>query len=333
MARYGRIIGASILGAAVVGLLWWKSAHPTPATQPRWQSAHPVLSPASRPIAVGPRWDATTTAVPLPPESLRHAEWFLPITSSSFVTDTLHDGQARWVVDHRAVQLTALPLDPVFNLIWASTGQSLAWTTATGVVLWLYHQGHFMMHQLHGATNVGFTARGQALWISHGHVVAPWGTRTYLGQPAQVHPFYDGGRWLALDRQGHLEAENLLTGQVSPIATVHERRWPHLITVIAWGSRSAWLLSRPGPVPAYLCIVHAPSHTGWFRFQSPLKPELGIFHNHLVIEGAVPNQALAIVEHGTLHPLSVTPGYFSASPRGIIWRSAGGFVRLARVTP
>ncbi len=327
------ILGAVVL-VALVAVHVIHENRITPSVS--WASADPVLSPyAATELVLGTAAaQDTAVALHLPAGGLPSTDWFLPITKNSSVTYVLHDGQARWLVDGKKYNLASAPVDPVGVLVYAPSGQQLAWTSTQGISV--LRAPHFTPATISGGSSPYFTVSSHLDYISTRQSVLQvhslYPTRT-LPAASQVgyHPFVQGGQDVVLDRRGSILIENLQSGAVKTWARVHQNRWPDLLDSVSYGSDVAVLLKRPTALPAYMVIVSSPKGTLWYRWQTGLKPQIGVVKNHLVINNLAPSGQLVTVENRHLEPLPQSSGLFSQSPHGIVFQTSAGFTRIASI--
>ncbi|WP_053960073.1 hypothetical protein [Sulfobacillus thermosulfidooxidans] len=300
----------------------------------RWATANPLIRPQhSQAMSLASPLEDQTETISLPPHHLDGTDWYLPITQHSHITYILHDGQARWIVNNHVLTLNNAPTDPVGQLIYAPNGQILAWSTPQGlVVLHANNTQTLIPHALAGY----FTSHNVLDYVismgSHLQVHTPDYT---LSLPTTFtfgyHPFVFHAHAFIVDNQGHLEQYSLITGHAVPIATVRPARWPDVIDSLSYSHNIVVLLKRPTALPAYLLIVKTPHGVLWYRWQTGLKPQIGISSGHLVINNLDPSGQLVTLAHDNLHPLPQSTGLFSQSPRGIIFQTSQGFILLSHI--
>ncbi|WP_020375562.1 hypothetical protein [Sulfobacillus thermosulfidooxidans] len=315
------IVAAVIHQNSVVPVTSW--ATPNPLIRPHHNQAMSLTSPLS---------DQTET-LSLPPHHLKGTDWYLPITQHSQLTYILHDGQARWIVNNQVLPLNNAPTDPVGQLIYAPNGQILAWSTPQGItVLHANHTQNLIPHAVAGY----FTSHNVLDYVVH--VGKQWQIHTPLRTLSLssalsfgYHPFIFHGQAFVVDDQGRLEQVSLITGHATPIAMVRATRWPELVDSLSYGHNIALLLRRPTALPAYLLIVKTPNRVLWYRWQTGLKPQIGISSGHLVINNLDPSGQLVTLVRDNLHPLPQSTGLFSQSPRGIIFQTSQGFILLSHI--
>ncbi|AEJ41908.1 hypothetical protein TPY_3756 [Sulfobacillus acidophilus TPY] len=326
-------IVAVVVALALIGLIWYEHTRPEPLPPYPGTTANPIKFPrGAKALAPGSPVAATTRPYTPIDSPLAGADWLLPLASDSLFSDSLHDGQAAWVVDGHPVRLSEVPTDPVDRLTWSPDGHQLAWVNNRGATIIGYRQGRFTTSNQPGATAFAWLSNTEWVWIQHGQALVSTGQRREIaGVPALYHPIAPQTRSVLSDRKGTLLVTSLTSGPPRQIARVNPRRWPVLLSAAAWAPHtSAWLLERPGSVPAYLFLVVHNRQAVFWRFLSPLPPEWTVSRGHIYLLGALPNQELAWIHHGQLIPLNVTPGLFSSGPAGILWRGANGFLQLVK---
>jgi len=324
-------IVALVVALLLTGFVWYEHTRPEPLPPYPGTTANPIEFPrGAKALTPGSPMAATTRPYTPKYSPLAGADWLLPLASDSLFSDSLHDGQAAWVLDGHPVHLSGVPTDPVDRLTWSPNGRQLAWVNNQGATIVGYRHGTFTTVTQPGATAFAWLSNSERVWIQHGQALISTGQRRrVVGVPALYHPIATQTRSLLSDREGTLLVTPLTSGPPRPIARVNPRRWPVLLSAAAWTPRaSAWLLERPGSVPAYLFLVVRHRQAVFWRFLSPLPPEWTVSRGHIYLLGALPNQELAWIHQGQLVPLNVTPGLFSSGPVGILWRSAHGFLQL-----
>jgi len=314
-----------------LGLLWYQHTRPEPIPLYHGTTTDPIHF-AGRTVALKPGAPIAATARPYTPAypPLPGADWLLPLAPHSLFSDSLHDGQAAWVVQGHPVRLAGVPTDPIDRLTWSPNGHQVAWVNGESATIVTYRHGRFTTTRHPGILAFAWLSNTQWVWLQKGQVWTNTGRRLSVsGIPARYHPFSPTTRSLLSDRQGALLITSLNTGAARQIARVNPRRWPLLLSAGAWNSQSsAWLLERPGSVPAYLFLVVHSRQAVFWRFLSPLPPEWAVSQGQVYLLGALPDQQLAWIHQGRLIPLNLTPGLFSSGPAGIIWRGTNGFLQL-----
>lgn len=307
----------------------------TPVAQ--WATADPILAPKqSQELTVGSAAQDRTQALQLPAGHLAGTDWYLPITRSSAVTYVLHDGQARWLAGASEDNLAGAPTDPVGFLIYSPNGQRLAWQDGGAVEILSAPKFHRTL--MAGASLPYFTPDSHfdytTVFGSAVLVHSPYPVRKLSGAAnAGHHPFVFGGQDFVYDDGGRITMENLQTGIASPVATLRPSRWPQMVDALSYGQTLAVMMRRPTALPAYLVIVKTPRGISWYRWQTGLKPQIGLSDQHLVINNLAPSGQLVVWGTRHLHPLPQSSGLFSQSPSGIIFQTSQGFIRLSAITP
>lgn len=316
----------------IVALTWRHFSQSHLSGRVHWHSATPIQS--RHPIAAI-KWGSVepihSRSVAVPSQQLSTADWYLPITSFSSLGYVLHDGKARWVVHHHAINLAQNPTNPVGTVATSPTGTGLAWDRSAHTIELLTWPQLTPKNITH-ATSPSFLPNGQLEYVSlqstHPVVVTPqhhwslpssqWGQTPFVQVKGQSSFVYD--------TNGTIHLLSLTTGRSIALFSVNSQHWTHLSSTVASSSTLALLFVQPQSLSRYLLVIMDGTKFRWYRWQSPLAPELGITRNGQVAISEIDSNSRLTVTHGiALHRTSLVPGWFSTGRYGITWDTAKGF--------